>query len=42
MLILTRLPRETLFIGHDVAVTVLDIRGDGVRLGITRHPREIE
>jgi carbon storage regulator len=41
MLILTRRPRETVFIGHDVVVTVLDIRGDRVRLGINA-PREIE
>jgi len=41
MLILTRRPRETVFIGHDVTVTVLDIRGDRVRLGV-EAPREIE
>jgi len=41
MLILTRRPRETLFIGNDVVVTVLDIRGDRVRIGI-EAPREIE
>ena len=34
MLILTRKPRETLTIGHDVTVTVLGINGNQVRLGI--------
>jgi carbon storage regulator len=41
MLILTRRPKETVFIGDDVAVTVLDIRGDRVRIGINA-PRDIE
>jgi carbon storage regulator len=34
MLILTRRPRETLTIGHDVTVTILGIQGNQVRLGI--------
>ena len=34
MLILTRRPKETICIGHDVRVTVLDIKGNQVRIGI--------
>lgn len=34
MLILTRRTGEKLFIGDDVAVTVLEARGNSVRLGI--------
>ncbi len=34
MLILTRRPKETICIGDDVRVTVLDIKGNQVRLGI--------
>jgi carbon storage regulator len=41
MLILTRRRREAVFIGHDVVVTVLRIRGDRVRIGI-EAPRDIE
>jgi carbon storage regulator len=40
MLILTRGRAQTLMIGEDVAVTVLDIRDDRVRLGINA-PRDI-
>ena len=35
MLILTRRPDESINIGHDVVVTVLDVRGKCVRIGIT-------
>ena len=35
MLILSRKRDETLMIGDHIAVTVVDIRGDKVRLGIT-------
>ncbi len=35
MLILTRRPAETLRIGEDIAVTVLGIKGNQVRIGIT-------
>lgn len=34
MLILTRRVGETLVIGEDVTVTVLNVRGDQVRIGI--------
>ena len=40
MLILTRRPAETLVIGDNVTITVLDITGGRVRLGVTA-PREI-
>lgn len=40
MLVLSRFRDETLMIGDDVEITVVDIRGEKVRLGITA-PREI-
>lgn len=40
MLILTRRMGESLMIGDDVAVTVLDIRGNQVRIGVNA-PKEI-
>ena len=40
MLILTRRVNETLMIGDEVAVTVLGIRGNQVRLGV-KAPRDI-
>lgn len=39
MLVLTRRIGESLLIGDDVEVTVLDVKGDSVRIGI-RAPRE--
>jgi carbon storage regulator len=39
MLILTRRPMQTVRIGNDVSVTVLEIRGSQVRIGISA-PRE--
>ena len=41
MLILTRARAQTLIIGEDVAVTVLDVWDDRVRLGINA-PRDLE
>ncbi|MBT8228028.1 MAG: carbon storage regulator CsrA [Dactylosporangium sp.] len=41
MLVLTRRAGESLMVGDDVVVTVLDVRGDVVRLGITA-PRSIQ
>ncbi len=41
MLVLSRQRDETIMIGDDVQVTIVDIRGDKVRLGITA-PREIQ
>lgn len=40
MLVLTRLRDETVVIGDDIEVTVVDVRGGKVRLGIVA-PREI-
>ena len=40
MLILTRRPNEAVMIGSEVIVTILEISGDRVRLGIAA-PREI-
>ena len=41
MLVLTRRADQSIMIGHDVVVTVLEVRGDQVRLGI-KAPREID
>jgi len=41
MLILTRRPGETLTIGDDVKVTILGVKGNQVRIGITA-PKEVE
>ena len=41
MLVLSRQRDETIMIGDDVEVTIVDIRGDKVRLGITA-PRSIQ
>ncbi len=41
MLVLSRQRDETIMIGDDVEITIVDIRGDKVRLGITA-PREIQ
>ena len=38
MLILTRRVAETLRIGNDVAVTVLGVKGNQVRIGIAAPP----
>ena len=35
MLVLSRRADESLFIGDDINITVLDIRGGQVRIGIT-------
>ena len=40
MLVLTRRPGESIMIGNDVVVTVLEISGEAVRVGI-QAPREI-
>lgn len=39
MLVLSRLRDETIMIGDDVEITVVDIRGDKVRLGISAPAR---
>jgi carbon storage regulator len=41
VLVLTRHVHQSIVIGHDVVVTVLEVRGDQVRLGITA-PKEIQ
>lgn len=41
MLVLTRRVGESLTIGPDVVVTVLEVRGGQVRVGITA-PRDVE
>lgn len=41
MLVLSRQRDETIMIGDDVEITVVDIRGDKVRLGISA-PRSIQ
>ncbi|GGJ82631.1 carbon storage regulator [Pilimelia anulata] len=41
MLVLTRRPGESVHIGDEVVVTVLETRGDVVRIGI-RAPRTIQ
>jgi carbon storage regulator len=40
MLVLSRQRDESIIIGDDVVVTVVDVRGDKVRLGI-EAPREV-
>jgi carbon storage regulator len=47
MLVLSRQKDESIMIGEDVEVTIVDVRGDKVRLGITApksipvHRREV-
>ena len=41
MLVLTRRPGESIMIGDEVVVTVLDVRGDVVRVGI-KAPRSVQ
>jgi carbon storage regulator len=41
MLVLTRRSGESVMIGDEVVITVLEVRGDVIRLGI-RAPREIQ
>lgn len=41
MLVLSRQRDETICIGHDITITIVDIRGDKVRIGI-EAPKEIE
>jgi carbon storage regulator len=38
MLVLTRKTGESLIIGDDVVVTVVEIRGDKVRIGVEADP----
>jgi len=40
MLVLSRRPQQSFIIGHDIVVTVLEVNGDTVRLGIAA-PRHV-
>ena len=40
MLVLTRQLNETIRIGDDIEITIVDVRGDKVRIGI-RAPRSV-
>ena len=40
MLVLSRRPQQSFIIGHDIIVTVLEVNGDTVRLGIAA-PRDV-
>lgn len=40
MLVLTRKLNESIMIGDDVKITIVDVKGDQVKLGITA-PRQI-
>ena len=41
MLVLTRKPGEKILLGDDIVITVLDSRGDSIRIGI-EAPRGIQ
>jgi carbon storage regulator len=41
VLVLSRKPRESIVIGHDIVVTVLEVRGDHVRIGIAA-PNDVQ
>lgn len=41
MLVLTRKVGEQLLIGEDVVITVLEVRGDGIKIGIDA-PRDVK
>ena len=41
MLVLTRNANQSIMIGEDIVVTVLEVRGDQVRLGI-KAPRHVD
>ena len=41
MLVLTRRSNQSIMIGRDIVVTVLEVRGEQVRIGI-KAPREVE
>ena len=41
MLVLTRKLGETIVIDHDVRVTVLEVKGDRVRIGIAAPPQVV-
>lgn len=41
MLVLSRRPQQSLRIGHDIVITIVEINGDRVRIGIEAPP-EVE
>jgi carbon storage regulator len=41
VLVLSRRPGESIMIGHEVVLTVLEVRGDVVRIGI-KAPRDLD
>lgn len=41
MLVLTRRPNQSIMIGGNVVITVLEVRGDQVRIGI-KAPRDVD
>ncbi len=41
MLVLTRRANQSIMIGHDIVITVLEVRGDQVRIGI-KAPRSVD
>ena len=41
MLVLTRRKNQSIMIGDDIIITVLEVKGDQVRLGITA-PRDVQ
>jgi carbon storage regulator len=41
VLVLTRRPGESVMVSDDIVITVLDVRGDVVRLGI-KAPRSVQ
>jgi len=40
VLVLTRSANQSIMIGHDIVLTILEVRGDQVRIGINA-PREV-
>jgi len=41
VLVLTRRPHQSIHIGDDIVVTVLEVKGDQIRIGINA-PREVQ
>jgi carbon storage regulator len=41
MLVLTRRQQQSIMIGNDIVITVLEVKGDQIRLGITA-PRDVQ
>lgn len=41
MLVLTRRRNQSIVIGTDIVITVLEVKGDSIRLGITA-PRDVQ